>query len=204
MYSEYTKQQIQAFFDHYGPAIIEGITDSGLFFPAVIAQLSMESKWGTSSPGNNFAGIKATGSIFSSGSQSLDTTEYIGGKRVPVKQKFATYADFSLFMKDYVRVLKLDRYVNAGVYLAQNPYDQILAIAKGGYSTADPKRYLNDCRGRIDAALDIYKFGKISSTVSEPTVVDNQAAGGAGTLAGSLATINGAIANSLSNVLKKP
>lgn len=174
MYSDYTKQQVIDFFNRYGKSIVTSITNTNLFFPAVIGQLTMESKWGTSglsADHNNFGGIKATGSQYSSGQVSLDTTEYSGGKLLNVKQSFATYADFDAFMKDYVRVLQLPQYINAGVYKAQTPEEQILAIGKGGYSTADPNDYLEKARGRIEAARDQYKFGKISTSVTSPTLV---------------------------------
>jgi hypothetical protein len=201
MYSAYTKEQIKNFFNRYGESIIGNITDTDLFFPGVIAQLSMESKWGTSAPKNNFAGIKATGSQFSSGSQLLDTTEYIGGKRVAVKQSFATYATFDNFMRDYIRVLRLPNYVAAGVYRATTPEEQILAIAKGGYSTADPMRYLNDCRGRIEAARDEWKFGKISRSVTAPTVQEPLGDSSMSTLRSG---IMGSITASIGSAFKKP
>lgn len=187
---------IIAFFNKYGKSIIENITDTDLFFPAVIAQLSVESKWGASglsTQHNNFGGVKATGSQFSSGKASMDTTEYVNNKLISVKQDFAKYPDFDNFMKDYVRVLKLPQYVNAGVFTAATPEDQILAMGKGGYSTTDPNRYLNDCKGRIEAARDEYKFGKISTKVSQPTVVSTAWSSNTGLLANTQNSINNAL-----------
>lgn len=176
MYSEYTKNMMADFGDRYREPVCRNLLDSGLFLPAVMGQLSAESNWGQNAPGNNFAGIHSTGSAFSSGTQTLDTTEVVNGARISVKGTFATYADFDNFLKDYIRVLKLASYVNAGVYTAATPEDQVLAIARGGYSTLSPVAYLNQCRGRIEAARDLWKIGKISSSVTEPTVVDAQTA----------------------------
>jgi flagellum-specific peptidoglycan hydrolase FlgJ len=172
MYSQYTKNQVKSFVGQYGEIIIAGITDTGLFFPAVVGQLSMESRWGTSDLSakyNNFGGIKKTGSSFSSGKVMMDTTEYVGGKRVPMKQEFATYATFKNFVGDYVRVLQLPHFVKAGVFTAADPYQQVLAMGKGGYSTADPQRYLEDCKGRIEACLDQFQWGKIETKAVLPT-----------------------------------
>lgn len=171
MYSEYTKQQIKQFVTTYGDKIIQYITDQGLFFPAVVAQLTVESKWSTSglsSRYNNYGGIKKTNSIYSNGSIKLDTIEIKNGQEVPANESFATYSDFDNFMKDYVRVLHLPSYIQAGVYASADPYDQVLAMGKGGYSTRDPKQYLTFAKGRIDACLDLYPWGKIVSTAPAP------------------------------------
>lgn len=173
MYSEYTKQRVKEFVTNLGPAVVQAITNTGLFFPAVIGQLTMESEWGESDLSakyNNFGGIKNTGSIYSSGKASLDTTEVINGKEIPVKQDFAAYPDFKNFMNDYVRVLALPHYVAAGVYSATSPYNQVLAMGKGGYSTRDPQLYADRAKGRIDACIDQFPWGKINSAAPAPVV----------------------------------
>lgn len=176
MYSEYTKEQVKKFVGLYGDIIIEGITNKGLFFPAVVGQLTVESRFGASdlsAQHNNYGGIKTTGSVFSSGQVSMDTTEFVNGREIPAKQSFATYSDFKNFMADYVRVLALPSYVSAGVYTATDPYQQVLAIGKGGYSTRDPKQYLKFAEGRIDACIDLFAWGKINSQVPAPPANPN-------------------------------
>lgn len=172
MYSQYTKDQVRAFVTRFGSIIVPAITDSGLFFPTVIGQLTMESDWGQSDLSakyKNYAGVKNTGSLYSSGKVALDTTEVINGNEISVKAYFATYDDFKSFINDYVRVLALSQYVAAGVYTATSPYNQILAIGQGGYSTRDPQTYADNAKGRIDACIDQFPWGKISSGASNPT-----------------------------------
>lgn len=171
MYSPYTKEQVKKFVGTYGDAIIAAITNQNLFFPAVVGQLTMESKFGTSGLSanyNNYAGIKSTGSDFTTGKVSLDTIEIVNGKEIPMKQFFASYSTFENFMADYVRVLHLQHFVAAGVFTATTPYLQVLAMGKGGYSTRNPQEYLNLCKGRIDACIDLFPMGKIDTKATPP------------------------------------
>lgn len=171
MYSAYTKDQVKLFVGRFGDIIVKAITNQGLFFPAVVAQLTVESEWGTSDLSakyNNYGGIKNTGSEFSSGSVKLDTTEVSNGREITAHEPFATYDDFNKFMSDYIRVLHLPNYVAAGVYSATDPSAQILAIGKGGYSSRDPQKYLTFAKGRIDACLDLYPWGRIETLAKAP------------------------------------
>jgi hypothetical protein len=168
-YSKYTKDQVIKFVADHGDDVIAAITDKGLYFATVIGQLTVESKFGASAPGNNYGGIKASSTPFSSGIQMLDTTEEINGNDIRVKAAFATYTDFKKFMADYVYVLGLPSYISAGVYKATNAKDQLLAIAQGGYATRDPGVYLYNASGRIEACQDNFPWGKVSAAVAAPT-----------------------------------
>jgi flagellum-specific peptidoglycan hydrolase FlgJ len=184
MYSEATKRQIIQFVTKYGSDIVTAITDSGLFFPAVVAQLTLESKYGQydnkeasdlATKYNNWGGIKDS-TMAGTGSIKLTTQEGQMGSKITTQQVFATYPQgFPQFMQDYVRILHLPTYVKAGVYNAADAYAQLLAIARGGYSTDNPDDYLRLGRSRIEACLDNYPWGKINSAAANPV---QQVAGG--------------------------
>lgn len=199
MYSAFTKEQVKVFVGKFGDTIVKTIANQGLFFPAVIGQLTVESKWGASDLSakyGNYGGIQATGSQFSSGKVTLDTSEYVNGKLVPAREDFATYDSFANFMADYVRVLHLPHFINAGVFSAPSPSEQVLAIGKGGYSTADPAKYLSFAQGRIEACIDSYPWGKIDSTVPNPGEIPGSAGGMMGAI---MASVNSSLSGVLGN-----
>lgn len=183
MYSLAVKNATIKFYDQYGADMIAAITDTGLFLPAVLAQKALESGWGQSDLAtkyNNFGGIKNFGSLANAGVVRMDTTEVVNGKTIKKpNEPFATFASPKIAFQAYVNVLKdpSKKYTSMGVFTADDPYDQILLMAKAGYTTTAPDKYLASMRSIIDAVLDIYKIGKISRTVKEPTVLqDNKAA----------------------------
>lgn len=207
MYSASTKQLVIKFVSQYGDQIVSALTDSGLFFPSSVAQMMVESKWGQypnkdasdlALIHNNWAGIKDSTDP-NSGEVVLSTKEGNTGNQISMNATFATYPDFASFLRDYVRILKLPNYVNAGVYNALTPEDQILAIGKGGYSTNTPSEYLRAARGRIEACRDTYKWGKITTSVSQPTVVTPS--GVVSGASGYAASIKDGIFATISNVL---
>ncbi len=176
MYSLAVKNATIKFFDRYGADLVAAITDTNLFFAAVLAQKALESGWGKSelaSRYNNLGGVKNFGKMPNAGQVYLDTTEYENNILVKKKQPFATYSTPKIFFQEYVKVLNdpTKKYTSMGVFTAPTPEEQILRMAKAGYTTADPKKYLASMQGIINAALDIYKFGKISTEVKEPTVI---------------------------------
>lgn len=161
MASAYTKQLIKSFVTQHGVDIVETIANTGLFFPAVVAQLSVESSNGTSNlavRANNFGGIKGNAS-----NGILTTTLEYDGK-IPTRVYFKKYNSFRDFMIDYVRILREPRYINAGVYAASTPEEQIRRMVEGGYATATPDGYLDSgIADRIEATQDIYAIGKIGN-----------------------------------------
>ena len=164
MASAYTTSLIKTFLAQHLTDILPAIADTGLFFPAVVAQLSVESANGTSqlsSEYNNYGGIKGN----SNDGVLMDTTET--NARTPVKQYFKTYSDFKAFMADYVSNLTNDsRYINGGVFQATSPEDQIKKIAAAGYTTMSPNSYLKTTgiQDRINATRSLFPIGQISSS----------------------------------------
>jgi flagellum-specific peptidoglycan hydrolase FlgJ len=154
--------KVRYFVAKYGEGIARAIKGTNLFFPAVIAQSITESGYGRSlltSKANNFGGIKYNPNIHS-GYILADTTEFIRGKKVNVKEKFAKFSDVAQGFKSHVDVLMADRYKNAR-NLAKSPEEQILMFAKAGYTTTPPKEYLDTMRGNIKRVRDKYKISKI-------------------------------------------
>lgn len=161
MASAYTTNLIKTFLQQHYQDIKNAIIDSGLFFPAVVAQLSVESENGTSDLAtdyNNYGGIKGD----EDNGVLLDTTE--GNSRTAKKAYFRKFDSFSDFMSYYVDNLKQPRYINAGVFQATSPEDQITKMVQGGYSTMTPKAYLaSGIQDRINATRDLMPFGLIVS-----------------------------------------
>ncbi len=166
MYSSYTYNNMKLFIDKYGKDIVEAIKGTGLFFTAVAAQKAMESDYGRSELSakyNNFGGIKNFGSLSGAGVVRLDTTEYVKGKKIFVKAPFATFPTPKASFQSYVALLKdpKKKYISNGVFEATDPLEQIKLIVKSGYATADVNKYADAVKGRISAARDYSKLGKI-------------------------------------------
>jgi flagellum-specific peptidoglycan hydrolase FlgJ len=164
MYSLAVKNRTKKFVDTYGRGIALAIKGTGLFFPTIVAQKALESGWGESEltrTANNFGGIKynprLNGVI---GSVTRDTAEFINGKRTIVKQKFSRFKDVESGMRATITVLLGDRYKNARLQ-AKTPEEQVLMIARAGYTTTPPEKYLAALQGIIKATQDYAKLGRI-------------------------------------------
>lgn len=155
------KVKIRYFVSKYGKDIGNAIKGTGLFFSAVVAQKILESGYGKSSLAflhNNFGGVKA---VKGYPSVSMDTTEVVRGKSVKTKANFAKYPTPKAAFDDYVRILTSNpRYAKA--LTATSPEQQILEMAKAGYTTTPATTYLNSMKGNIDRVRDMYQVGKIS------------------------------------------
>lgn len=164
MYGLATYNATKKFIKTYGVGIANAIKGTSLFFPSVVAQSSLESGYGKFIPtnSNNFGGIKYNPSLQGViGYVTEDTTEYKNGKKVKTTAKFAKFKDVESGYKAHVQVLLLDRYKTARL-TAKTPEDQILMIAKAGYTTTNPIKYLNSMKGIIEASRDIAQIGRIS------------------------------------------
>ena len=163
MYGIATYNATKKFIKEYGQGIANAIKGSGIFFSVAIGQKAYESGYGKKIPAgsNNFGGIKYAPNLKGVVGYVLqDTTEYINGKKVTMKQKFSKFATVEDGIAGYVQVLKNARYAKA--LQAKTPYDQLLEIAKAGYSTNKPKAYADSIYPLVEAARDIAQLGKIS------------------------------------------
>ena len=165
MYSLAVKNRTKKFVDTYGRGVALAIKGTGLFFPTVIAQKALESGWGESEltkEANNFGGIKYNPKIAGViGSVTRDTAEYINGRKRIVKQKFSRFKDVESGIRATITVLLSDRYKNARLQ-AKTPEEQVLMIARAGYTTTPPAKYLAALQGIIEATQDYAKLGRIS------------------------------------------
>jgi flagellum-specific peptidoglycan hydrolase FlgJ len=163
MYGLGTYNASKTFVKNYGVGVANAIKSTGLFFPAVMAQSALESGYGKSIPpgSNNFGGIKyAPGLPGVIGYVAADTTEYKNGKAYKTVQKFSKFKDVESGFRAHVDVLLADRYKNARLN-AKTPEEQILMIAKAGYTTGNPAQYLSAMKGIIEAMRDISQLGRI-------------------------------------------
>lgn len=165
MYSLAVKNRTQQFVKNYGKGIALAIKGTGLFFPTVVAQKALESGWGESTltkEANNFGGIKYNPNLSGvTGFVLKDTTEYVGGRKVRVKAKFSRFKDVEAGIRATIQVLMGDRYKNARLN-AKTPEEQVLMIARAGYTTTPPQKYLAALQGIIEATQDLTKLGRIS------------------------------------------
>lgn len=163
MYSNYLYGKVKDFVNTYGSGIAKSIANTGLYFPAVIGQAAYESGYGERIPKDsfNFGGIKYNPNLSGViGYVEADTTEYVGGKKIKTKQKFAKFKDAQSGFLSHVQILMADRYKNARLN-AKSPEEQILMIAKSGYTTTPPQKYLDSMKGIIEATRDYSKLGRI-------------------------------------------
>jgi hypothetical protein len=164
MYSLAVKNKTKWFIDTYGEGIAKAIKGTNLFFPAVVAQKAVESGWGQSSLTklhNNWGGIKCAPKLAGAiGCVKMDTTEYKKGVKYNTKQSFTKFADTESGIKAVTQVLMADRYANARNN-AKTAKEQVLMIAKAGYTTTPAQKYLDGLSSIIEAAQDYKGLGRI-------------------------------------------
>jgi flagellum-specific peptidoglycan hydrolase FlgJ len=162
MYGIATYNATKKFIQEYGKGIANAVKGTGIFFPVAIGQKAWESGYGKKIPpnSNNFGGIKYNPNLKGVvGYVIADTTEYIKGKKVNMKQKFSKFASVEDGIAGYVNVLKAPRYAKA--LQAKTPYEQLFEIAKANYSTNNPKTYADLIYPLVEAARDISQIGKV-------------------------------------------
>ncbi len=153
--------KVRYFLYLYGEGIAKAIKGTNLYFPAIAALKITESGYGRNIPANsfNFGGVKYNPNIHSD-YVLADTSEIVSGKRVFVKAKFAKFPSAEEGIKQNIQVLLADRY-KAARENAKSPEEQILAIAKAGYTTTPAQQYLNLMSGNIKRVAKKTGFGKI-------------------------------------------
>lgn len=123
-----TGNKKQDFINRFKPVIAQELSKQGIntaYTNNLLAQLALESGWGTKQSGkNNYGGIKGKSGTTTS------TKEYINGQYQTRNQTFKDYNSLEDFIADYVRKLK-DR------FNAFSGGDFISNVLKKGYAT-DP------------------------------------------------------------------
>lgn len=153
--------KVRYFLYLYGEGIAKAIKGTNLYFPAIAALKITESGYGRNIPANsfNFGGVKYNPNIHSD-YVLADTSEIVNEKRVFVKAKFAKFPSAEEGIKQNIKVLLADRYKTAREN-AKSPEEQILAIAKAGYTTTPAQQYLKLMSGNIKRVAKKTGFGKI-------------------------------------------
>lgn len=146
----------------YGEAIAKAIKGTGLFFSAIVAMKMGESGYGRNIPQNsfNFGGVKYNPKIHDAFVET-QTKEFVNNKKVLITAKFAKFKDAEDGIRRNIAVLLSDRYKKARLE-ARSPEEQILEIAKAGYTTTPPTAYLRLMQGNIDRVRKKTGFGRIN------------------------------------------
>jgi len=124
----------EEFYAQYMP-YAQGVSQrTGLDPRLVLAQAALETGYGKSAPNSNFFGIKSHGR---DGGQTLQTSEFEGGRMVGQPASFRGYESPSQSFQDYGEfIMSNPRY--EGVRTANGLGEQIVAMANSGYAT-DPQ-----------------------------------------------------------------
>lgn len=147
---------IKYFVENYKNDLMQSLSGSGIYFAVCVGQICQESGFGTVDRArlhNNFIGIKNFG-----------TLKYPGviGK---TKTNYAIFDSPKSCFDAYVKILKdpTKQYMKQGLLSATNPYDQLKAIAYGGYcqNPPDPMAYYKPVSKIMAKCLSAYSIGKI-------------------------------------------
>jgi flagellar protein FlgJ len=124
----------EEFYAQYMP-YAQGVSQrTGLDPRLVLAQAALETGYGKSAPNSNFFGIKSHGRP---GGQTLQTSEFEGGRMVGQPASFRGYESPAQSFQDYGEfIMSNPRY--EGVRSADGLGEQIAAMANSGYAT-DPQ-----------------------------------------------------------------
>lgn len=128
---------------------------TGLFPSVMIAQACLESSYGMSKlsvDAYNYFGMK-TGSSWKGKVVTMQTAEYVAGKRIVVPQPFRAYDNLEDNFQDHVDMLKrVGVYKTAGVFTSKTYKDQCAALLKAGYAT-DPMY-----ASKLEAIIILYQL----------------------------------------------
>lgn len=157
------KQKTERFIDTYGAGIANLIRNTGIFFPGLVAKLCLESNYGASritAEGFNFGGVKYNPRIHTD-FQLADTTEYIRGKKVVVRNtKFAKFKSVEDGLAKQVSVLMAPRYRDGRIN-AKTPEEQLTMWVNAGYSTTPANVYVSKLRSIIKHSMNYKPIGRI-------------------------------------------
>lgn len=154
--------KVRYFLYKYGKEFAEALKGTGMFYAGVVAKSMYESTYGRSGltqNANNFAGVKYVASKHPDFYEIM-TTEYIKGKKVRVKAKFAKFSTaldgINVLVKD---TLMSSRYLKARQQ--KTPEDFIFELAKAGFATANPTLYKNGIKPIIRKIQNKVPIGKV-------------------------------------------
>ncbi len=106
----------------------------GIPASVMIAQAAHESQWGQKAPGNNFFGVKGSGTA---GTQKLWTTENYNGKNIRVQANFANYKTPEDSFRAYAKLISSNPRYKQAMEHTDDPVRFLQEVKKAGYAT-DP------------------------------------------------------------------
>jgi flagellum-specific peptidoglycan hydrolase FlgJ len=154
--------KVRYFLYKYGKQFAEALKGTDLFFAGVLGQSMYESTYGKSGltlNANNFAGVKYVADKHSDFYEDW-TTEYVNGKKVRVKAKFAKFPNALDGINVLVKgTLMSPRYLKARQQ--KTPEDFVYELAKAGFATANATTYKNDIKYIIRRVQNKIPIGKV-------------------------------------------
>jgi peptidoglycan hydrolase FlgJ len=161
--------QKQKFIDAMLPHATAAAHELGVDPRAIVAQMALETGWGTSQPAeagvssHNLFGIKAGGS-WQGAEVTSATTEYVAGQAGTENARFRAYGDVAESVADYVRVIRDNPRYTAALNTGGDVRAFATALQKGGYAT-DPE-YANKLIAvaeRLGLAAPVTGFKSVSA-----------------------------------------
>ncbi len=136
-------QTVDAFVDKLAASAQQASAQTGIPARFIIGQAALESGWGKreikkadGSTSHNVFGIKAT-KDWTGKTVSTVTTEYVGGERRRVVEKFRSYDSYQEAMTDYASVLKSNPRYASVINTSHNAEGFAQGMQRAGYAT-DP------------------------------------------------------------------
>lgn len=125
--------------DEFSAVAKEICAKNNVPYQMCVTQAALESGWGAAAPKFNHFGIKGEGSA---GSIMLTGKEFVGGKYVPMKMKFAAYKTLADAIQGYCNAVKSNaKFKYANENFSGDLAKYIMWIWGNGYAT-DPN-YVN-------------------------------------------------------------
>ena len=145
----------QSFIEQYAPIAIEQQQKYGIPASVTLAQMALESKWGTSKMAvndHNYFGIKASRRWLEAG---RPYSLYDDDKK---NEKFCVFGDVIESIEYHSSLLMSERYKPCRSFPSDDWYHWLVSIKACGYATSN--RYVQECT-RIIKDYRLYRYDKI-------------------------------------------
>ena len=145
----------QSFIEQYAPIAIEQQQKYGIPASVTLAQMALESKWGTSKMAvndHNYFGIKASRRWLEAG---RPYSLYDDDKK---NEKFCVFGDVLESIEYHSTLLMSERYKSCRTFPSDDWYHWLVSIKACGYATSN--RYVQECT-RIIKDYRLYRYDKI-------------------------------------------
>ena len=145
----------QSFIEQYAPIAMEQQQKYGIPASVTLAQMALESKWGTSKMAvndHNYFGIKASRRWLEAG---RPYSLYDDDKK---NEKFCVFGDVLESIEYHSTLLMSERYKSCRTFPSDDWYHWLVSIKACGYATSN--RYVQECT-RIIKDYRLYRYDKI-------------------------------------------